>query len=151
VKVSRKDLHLIRRDPYPSFRFRVEIDNIIVANVSEVSGLQIEIETEPYREGGVNGFVHSFPKGVKYQPLVLKRGITDPDFMWSWYEAVRTKRITRKNVAIVLMDSAGTDKLRWTFQEAYPIKWIGPALKADSNTIAFESIELVHRGIIDSK
>ena len=150
MAVNRKDLHLIRNDPYPSFRFRVEIDNIIVANVSEVSGLQIEIETEPYREGGVNGFVHNFPKGIKYQPFVLRRGITDPDFLWNWYKAVRTKRITRKNVTVVLMDSAGVDKLRWTFQGAYPIKWTGPALKADSNTIAFESIELVHQGILDS-
>jgi phage tail-like protein len=140
-----------QKDPYFSFRFRVEIDNVIVANVSEVSGLQIEIETENYREGGVNNFVHSFSKGVKYQPLVLKKGLTDPDFLWRWYEAVRTKRITRKNVAIILMDSIGTDKRRWTFQGAYPIKWTGPALKADSNTIAFESIELVHQGIIDSK
>ena len=150
MPVNRKDLHLIRNDPYPSFRFRVEIDNIIVANVSEVSGLQIEIETEPYREGGVNDFVHNFPKGIKYQPFVLRRGITDPDFLWSWYKAVRTKMITRKNVTVVLMDSAGVDKRRWTFQGAYPIKWTGPELKASSNAIAFESIELVHQGIIDS-
>jgi len=138
-----------RQDPYTTFRFRVEVDNVIVANVSEVSGLQIEIETETYREGGVNDFVHSFPKGIKYQPLVLKIGITDLDFMWGWYKAVRIKGAIRKNITIVLMDSIGEDKRRWIFQGAYPIKWTGPALKADSSTVAFESIELVHQGIID--
>lgn len=141
-----------RHDPYLSFRFRVEVDNIIVAHVSEVSGLQIDIETEPYREGGVNDFVHSFPKGIKYQPLVLKRGISDPDFLWTWIEEVRTeKKITRKSVTIVLMDQKGTDILRWAFKGVYPIKWSGPMLKADSNTIAFESIEFVHSGMIYSK
>ncbi len=40
-------------------------------------------------------------------------------------------------------------KWSWTFQKAYPIKWTGPVLKADSNTIAFESIELVHQGILN--
>lgn len=140
-----------RTDPYLSFRFRVEIDNIIVANVSEVSGLQIEIETETYEEGGVNGFVHKFPKNIKYQPLILKRGITDLNDLWRWYKNVRMGTITRKSVAVVLMDSSKNDKWRWTFQGAYPVKWTGPELKSDSNTVAFESIELVHQGIIDSQ
>lgn len=140
------------KNPYFSFRFLVEIGNVIVANVSEVSGLQIEIETETFREGGVNDFVHIFPKGVKYQPLTLKRGITDLNDLWNWYKDTRTGKITRKDVAVVLMDeSTKDDKWRWTFQGAYPIKWIGPEFKANSSTIAFESIELVHQGIIDSK
>ena len=45
------------------------------------------------------------------------------------------------------MDSFGKDKRRWTFWGAYPIKWTGPELKASSNAIAFESIEMVHQGI----
>lgn len=139
------------KDPYLSFRFRVEVGNIIVASVSEVSGLQIEIETETYREGGMNDFVHNFPKGVKYQPLILKRGITDLDDLWNWYKDARTGTVTRKDVAVILMDSVGNDKRRWNFKGAYPIKWTGPELKASSGTIAFESIELVHQGIVDSK
>ena len=71
--------------------FGSKLKALVVASVSEVSGLQIEMETESYREGGVNDFVHNFPKGIKYQPFVLRRGITDPDFLWSWYKAVRTK------------------------------------------------------------
>ncbi|MDD4247792.1 MAG: phage tail protein, partial [Methanosarcina sp.] len=97
-------------------------------------------------------FVHNFPKGVKYQPLILKRGITDLNDMWSWYKDVRTGKITRKGVTVVLMDESTKDeKWRWTFQGAYPIKWTGPELKANSSTIAFESIELVHQGILDSQ
>lgn len=139
-----------RNDPYPSFRFRVEIEGIIVASFSEVSGLQIEIETESYREGGVNNFVHTFPKGIKYQPLVLKKGIIDSSDLWNWYKDVRTGIITRKGVTVFLMDSSGNDKRHWKFEGAYPIKWTGPDLKANSSTIAIESIELVHKGIVDS-
>ena len=94
-----------RNDPYLSFRFRVEIENISVASFSEVSGLQIEMETEAYREGGVNDFVHNFPKGIKYQPLVLKRGITDSNDLWKWYKDVMDGKISRKDVTVVLMDS----------------------------------------------
>jgi phage tail-like protein len=68
--------------PYTSFRFRVEIGGIIVAQVSEVTGLQLETETEAYEEGGVNNFVHQLPKRTKYQHITLKRGITFLDEMW---------------------------------------------------------------------
>jgi phage tail-like protein len=134
--------------------FYVEIEGINVAQFSEVNGLQIEIETESYREGGKNGFVYNFPKGIKYQPLVLKRGITDVVELWNWYKEVRNGEIAKKNVTIRMFKSpkhmqAKEAKWSWTFQKAYPIKWTGPALKADSNTIAFESIELVHQGILD--
>ncbi len=73
--------------------FYVEIKGINVAQFSEVNGLQIEIETEPYREGGKNDFIYNFPKGIKYQPLVLKRGITDIDDLWNWYKEVRSGKI----------------------------------------------------------
>lgn len=148
--VNRKNANVIRKDPYLSFRFSVEFDNIEVASFSEVKGLQIEVETESYREGGVNDFVHIFPKGVKYEPLVLKRGIAGPsvlDELKNWYKDMVYGNITRKNVTVILKDSAGVEKRRWNFKGAYPIKWTGPELKADSNSIAIESIELVHQGI----
>jgi phage tail-like protein len=140
-------------EPYTSFRFSVEIDNIRVASFSEVRGLQIEFETESYREGGINNFMHTFPKGIKYQPLVLKRGISGLeglDQLRKWYKDAMNGKITRRNVTVVLKDSAGDERRRWNFKGAYPIKWTGPELKADSNTIAFESIELAHQGIIFS-
>ncbi len=133
--------------PYTSFRFRIEIGGITVAQVSEVTGLQFETETEPYEEGGVNDYVHQLPKRTKYQHITLKRGITDLDELWSWYQDVVNGNFQRKSGSIILMDVTGADKWRWNFQEAYPVKWTGPELKADSNTVAFESIELVHNGI----
>jgi len=139
-----------RRDPYPSFRFSIEFDNTEVASFSEVRGLQIEVETESYKEGGVNDFMHTFPKGVKHQPLVLKRGIAGPsesDKLKNWYKDMVDGKITRKNVTVVLKDSTGIEKRCWKFKGAYPIKWTGPELKADSNAIAIESIEFAHQGI----
>ena len=60
-----------RIDPYLSIRFLLEIKGLIVGGFSEVSGLQVEVETEDYQEGGVNGFVRKFPKSTKYPNLVL--------------------------------------------------------------------------------
>lgn len=134
-------------NPYLSFRFRIEIDGITAANASEVTGLQIETVTEPYEEGGVNDFIHQLPKRTKYQHIILKRGITDKEDLWNWYQDVITGKFERKDGSIILMDVTGEDKWRWNFSGAYPVKWTGPELKADSTTVAFETVELVHHGI----
>jgi len=134
-------------DPYRGFRFRIEIDGITVAQFSEISGLQAETETEPYEEGGVNDYVHQLPKRTKYPHLTLKRGITDLDELWRWHQDVVRGTVKRKNGSIVLLDEAGTEKWRWNFVQAYPVKWAGPDLRADNNAVAFEMVELVHNGI----
>jgi phage tail-like protein len=40
-----------------------------------------------------------------------------------------------------------TEMWRWNFKEAFPVKWVGPAFHGDQSAVAFESIELVHRGL----
>lgn len=132
------------KDPFMSFKFRVEIDNIIIAGFSEVTGLQFETETETVEEGGVNDFVHILPKRTKRQNIVLKHGITDKDDLWKWYQDVVKGNFKRQNGTIYLMDVKENILLKWPFFQAYPVKWTGPELRAESNTVAFESIELVH-------
>ena len=138
-----------RSDPYRNFRFKVEIDGLVVGGFSEVSGLHQEVETEDYFEGGVNGYAHKLPKAVKYPNLVLKRGITDADNLWEWQRSVGKKqtKIDRKTIRIIMLDSEGKEKLAWRCLKAYPVKWGGPDLKGDANTVAMESLELSHCGI----
>ena len=136
-----------KRDPYRGFRFRIEVDGITFAHFSEVSGIQAETETEPYEEGGVNDYVHQLPKRTKYPLLTLKRGITDVDELWHWHQDVVSGKFKRKNGSIILLSEAGEDKWRWDFTKAFPVKWTGPDLKADSASVAFEAIELAHNGI----
>lgn len=136
-----------KADPYRGFRFRIEIDGISAAHFSEVSGLQVETETEPYEEGGVNDFVHQLPKRTKYLHITLKRGITDVDTLWKWHQDVVSGKFKRKNGSIILLNEAGEDTWRWNFTNAFPVKWSGPDLKADSSTVGFETIELAHNGI----
>ena len=136
-----------RKDPYSSFNFLVEIDGIIAGGFSEVSGLQIETEVEEYREGGVNDFIHKFPKITKYTNLTLKHGLTDSDLLWAWYSDVIQGTIERKNGMIFLLDSEKQTAMSWEFSGAFPVKWTGPELKADSNTVAFETLEIVYQSL----
>lgn len=138
-----------RHDPTLSFNFRLESGGMFVAAFSEVSGLQAEIEVNEYREGGVNQYIHKRAGPARYPSnLVLKKGITDDQKLWSWYCNVLQGTIKRKSVAVVLLDSTGAEQRRWTFQNAYPVKWAGPDFKAQSSEVAIESMELAHEGLI---
>jgi phage tail-like protein len=140
-----------RTDPYTGFNFLVEIEGLVIGGFTDVSGLAMETTVQEYQEGGQNEYVHKLPGPTRYpQNLVLKRGLTDLDMLGSWYQAVTIGQVERRNGTIYLLDRQGTPVVGWDFKEAYPVKWTGPDLKAESNTVATESLELVHRGLAKS-
>ena len=141
------DVRPRNKDPYLSARFAVEFDGTIVAGFSEVNGLQVEVEVEEYREGGLNGHVHHFAGKVRYPArLVLKHGFADSRALWDWQSDIVKGQVRRKNVSIVLRDGDGGEKARWNVVEAYPVKWSGPDFRANASEVALETLELVHRG-----
>ena len=137
----------MRLDPYMGFNFLVEIEGLLVGGFSQVSGLQSEVEVHDYREGGLNDYVHRLAGPVRYPVnLVLKHGITDVPSLWLWHRDVRRGTIQRRNVTVILNDCAGRPVNYWHLERAYPVKWLGPELRADANTVAVETLELAHCG-----
>jgi phage tail-like protein len=137
----------MRTDPYLSFNFLVEIEGLVVGGFSDVSGFQAEIEVHDYREGGLNDYIHRLAGPARYPSnLVLKRGITDSQTLWQWHCDVRNGIVTRRNITIILLDTAGRTVRAWHLEKAYPVRWVGPELKAETNTVAVETLELVHCG-----
>src|SRR6266571_6054779 len=148
MALERNPARGIDKDPYVSFRFRAEIDSLLVSGFSEVTGLTFETEVETFREGGVNAHEWQLAGPTKFPSrLILKRGLADADALWSWYRDVMNGSIVRKSVTIVLLNHAGEEKWRWVFRGACPVKWSGPEFRAGAAEIAFESIELVHNGL----
>ncbi len=142
----------LRFDPFMAFNFVVEIEGLILGGFSEVTGLQVETEVQDYREGGQNEFVHKLPGPARYpQNLVLKRGLTGGltggSTLWLWHQAIIRGDIDRRNGTIYLLNRRGLPIAWWDFLRAYPVRWSGPEFRADSSTIAFETIELAHQGI----
>lgn len=130
-----------------SFSIELEVEGLVEAIFTEVSGLQGEIEEFTYTEGGVNDMVHHFPVRVKFPHLVLKRGLTESGGLWKWYQKTMTGDIERKNVTIFLHGPDGETVHQWNFQNTFPVKWTGPELKADGNAVAIESLEIAHEGM----
>jgi len=134
-------------DPYMSYNFAVEIGGVVIGGFSEVSGLSSEIDLETYEEGGLNGYVHKFPKHTTYPNLVLSRGIINIDLFYIWYQATSQGLIQQLNGTILLLNNQQSPVMWWTFKKAYPVKWEGPQFNASNEEVAVEKIELVHQGI----
>src|SRR5207245_3932037 len=102
-------------------------------------------------EGGLNEVRHKLPKSTKWSNLTLRHGLTDSTLLWDWYRGRMKgdfKKAPRKHVAVILWDGEQSNQVwRWDFDDAYPVKWTGPDLKGDSNTVAVEALELAHSGL----
>lgn len=137
----------MRSDPYQGCNFIIEIEGLLVGGFSECSGLEVETELVDYREGGVNDYIHRFAGGTRSPPLVLRHGISSADGLWGWYQMTAAGRVVRRNGTIFLLDKAHDAAIQWNFTDAFPYKWTGPELRAEAASIAFESLELAHRGL----
>ena len=137
---------MARPDPYRSFRFRIEVQGTQLGGFQSVGGLERDTKIEPYREGGINDYEHQLVIQTTYPPLVLKRGLVDPE-LGAWHQAVIDGTIDRKTVSIVLMDEAGAEAWRWLCLAAFPSKWTGSELDASGNAVAIETVEFVHQGL----
>jgi phage tail-like protein len=141
---------------------------VLVGTFSEVSGLNAEMETEEYREGGRNSGPLKFVKWGKYPNLVFKRGVTPNTDIWDWYYQVLygNQSVLRKNGIVILNDHgsvvsglAGVPVLSglpgliripiaiWSFKNGLPEKLQGPGLNAKGNEIAIETLEIAHEGL----
>jgi phage tail-like protein len=137
-----------RSDPYSVFRFVVEINGVAAGGFSEATGFESKTETDDYREGGVNDYVHKIAKETKYPNLVLKRGLTDSRLLYGWYQGVVQGFALRMTISVFLLDSQGQEKVRWVFLEALPVRWASSDMNASSNTVAVETVEFAHHGMM---
>jgi phage tail-like protein len=136
----------VRKDPFTAQHFRIEIDGVTAAGFVSCSGLVAETEVIDYRLGNDKTPMRKLPGLHKFTNITLKRGYTADRQLWDWYKGVLDGSVQRRSIAIVLMDDAGTDLLRWVVHNAWPTKYEGPTLNASSNDVAMETIELAHEG-----
>src|SRR5258708_20042619 len=102
----------VRNDPYGAFNFLVEIDGIPKAAFSDVSGLDMEIDVIDYRTGGDALHARKLPGLVKYNNIVLKRGITLDHSLWDWIRKVAEATVQRANMTIILPNKHRQPALR---------------------------------------
>ncbi len=131
---------MARVDPYRNFRFLLELDGIVQAGFSEVSGFGSNIEVIEYREGGDVNTVHKLPGKVSYPDITLKWGLTDSRELYDWHLKAVNGPPERKHGSIIQLDDLGQEKIRWNFYDAWPSKWDGPDFNAKGNDVAIDAL-----------
>lgn len=140
-------------DPFATFKFHVEMGNIIEAAFTDCSSLEMYTVPEPYEEGGLNEYVHKFPNRTQYSNVTLKRGFALSNELFSWYKEMEEKMLAGKrfnfrDITIILYSREQLGiPMRWTLNKAFPVKWVGPMFKSDEAAVAVETLEFAHHGI----
>ena len=140
-----------REDPLVGFHFAVEIQGQVTGYFTECSGLGSENETIEHKVVNSQGVevVLKIPGRLKWENIVLKRGITSNMDIWTWRQMVVDGDVNgaRSNGSVVMYDQSLSEVARWNFEQAWPVKVTGPSPKADSNEIGVEELTIAHEFI----
>jgi phage tail-like protein len=139
------------QDPLVGFHFALKFGDKIAGFFTECSGIGSETEVIEHKVVS-NGkeIVMKIPGRLKWENIVLKRGITDNMDIWKWRAQVERGEMVeaRRQGEIVMLDSRAEKPVaRWEFTRAWPSKVTGPQPKADSNEIGIEELTITHEYI----
>lgn len=109
----------------------------------EVSGLDVEIEMEPVKEGGQNRFTHQLPVRNRYTDITLKRGLFIGSGITLWCKnAIEDFLFVPTNVLISLLSPEHIPLQSWYVVNAVPKKIQVSNFNAQENSIVVESLVL---------
>lgn len=146
-----------RLDPYKAFKFRVKWDGAYVAAVSWVSELRRVTAVIEERSGADPSAVRLAPGVTRYEPLVLRRGLTQDrafrdwaDLAWKFGAGLGSEVALgefRKEITLELYNEAGQLVIAYRIHRAWVSQYQAlPALDAQAGAVAIESITLEYEG-----
>ena len=111
-----------------------------------VSGLSVDVETEDFKEGGENRFIHKLPVRTKYSDITLQRGMFVGSGLVYWCrQAVEDFVYQPANLLITLLNDMHLPISAWYVVGAYPVSWTVKDFKADASEVAIETIKLHYK------
>ena len=145
--------NILKIDPLIVNHFFLEIDGEVITQLSEVAGLDVELEVTDIQEQLANGQYaqrKTFSKPKWTGELTVKRLAPDDatqDALWKWFNAIRDKGMKlsdltgqRKNGSVVIYDSTLAESARWNFYSSWPSKISQDAVTVGGNEPVFESV-----------
>jgi len=144
---------ILKHDPLVASNFFLEIDGAKVSTLSEVSGLDLEVEVVEMKQTSEAGqYVIAKTLGQNKVPgdITVKRIAPldiDSDPIWKWFNDMRGKGMSikdrtasRKNGSIVVFDTSNVEVARWNFYNAWPMKISSDSFSATSSEAVSETI-----------
>ncbi|WP_209348444.1 phage tail protein [Pontixanthobacter sp. CEM42] len=132
--------------PMPKFYFSVDLGDGETVSFQQVEGLESESQVIEYRHSNSPAFAPTKMPGIaRVGNITMRKGMfTQSSKFWDWYEQIKMNTIERRTVTVALLDEVGDPKMTWTLNNAFPTKLTGSDLKAESNEIAIDTLELAY-------
>jgi len=136
--------------PQPGFHFLVLFEILPQfpndVKFQEVSGLNVEMETETKAEGGELRFVHHLPIRTKYDNVTLKRGIFLGSGILHWCRrALNDFDFQPSNVMISLMNADHVPLYNWYLINAIPQRLEISSFNAERSEVVIETLVLKYQ------
>jgi phage tail-like protein len=138
-------------------RFLFELDGVEIGVFRSVTGLEVTVQFDEFREGGQNGYVHKVPGRMSWPNLVFRRGITESNAVFDWLAkssgeqfAAGGNKVTRSTGAVVAIGLDGARLRSWEFIDVFPVRWKGPEFSVDQQIPLEEELEVAHHGFRSS-
>ena len=129
---------------YRAYNFKLDIQGVIAAYFTEVSGLGVRVEVIDYREGGGPPAVRRLPGRLTVGEVTLRYGLTNSTYLWDWLMSAVRGKVERRNLSIILVGTDGiTEVTRWNLTNAWVCEWRGAKLDALGQEVALEHMTLV--------
>ena len=156
--------NLLKQDPLVANHFFLEVDGEVVSQLSEVSGLDVELEVTDIQQqlpSGQYSQRKAFSKPKWTGEISVKRLAPDDassDSMWKWFNSIREKGMKissldeeRKNGSVVIYDSTLAEVARFNFYNAWPSKISTDSFTVGGNDPISETITLQHEKLERTK
>ncbi len=139
-------------DSVLSVYFGLQIDNYDLGVFTTCSGLGMQMNLEPYAEGGGWMFTHQLIGRISYTNLQVTRPIgpwTAKTMNWLNMMASAGDNGMQPTTAILsALAPDGSTVFAWSLQGVVPASWTGPSFDAANPQMVTETLEIAYTAIM---
>ena len=146
-------------DPFRKFKFRIKINNAVVAGLTKCSALTISVESKDFRSGDMDSYKHKLPGMVTFEPITLEQGVTNDKTFEAWATAMsnyvgnkgsdsqKTPNNFRKDIDIDIFNLSNERVKAYRVHNCWVSKYTAADLDANSGDAMIQTLVLENEGI----
>jgi len=147
-------------DPFRKFKFRIKINNVLIAGLTKCSALTISVESKEFRSGEMDSFKQKLPGMCSFEAITLEQGVTTDETLMAWATAIanfvknkgtdaeKTPDDFRKDLDIEIYNLNNVKVKSYRVYNCWPSKYTTvPDLDANSGDVMIQTLVLENEGI----
>ena len=131
--------------------FGIEVDGVVIKQITEVSGLKMEQDVIELKQNTADGkyMIKKLPGRPKAGEVTLTRGLTDDQSFEKWIKDSRFGKMSdaRKGGAIIVYDFEGSALKRYKLTNAWPKSLEITTLKAGDTSVLSEKLVVTYESL----